>query len=175
MVTIFEYLIVFSRLVIGITFAMSVVGKLRDFSAFKASVENFRLLPKALVLPVAILGILFEITVILFIVLGNQFLLIGFGIALMLLLIFTIALISLLIRNIKVSCNCFGKTKDPVSGYDVVRNIVFIACALAGLFASIQAVATNMTYVEIGMLMLFAFIFTLLNINLSQIAALFKQ
>lgn len=171
---IFEYLMMFSRLVIGITFAMSVVGKLWDFSAFKTSIENFRLLPKGLVLPVALISILFEIVVIIFVGAGDQFLYFGFGIALILLLIFTIALITLLIRKIKVSCNCFGKTKDPVTSYDIVRNGVFILCALTGLVLSAQAEAVNISYVEISTLTLFAFIFTLLNINLSQIAALFK-
>ena len=173
----FAYLITFSRLVTGFVFALSVVGKLRDFAAFTASIKDFRLLPKRLVLPFALIGILLEIAVVIFVAVGNQFLFFGFGIALMLLLIFTVALITLFIRKIKVSCNCFGKTKELVSGYDVVRNIVFIACALAGLFVCIQAVVVNIkiSYLEIGMLMFFAFIFTLININLSQIASLFKQ
>jgi hypothetical protein len=52
--------------------------------------------------------------------------------ALLLLIVFSIALSSVLVRKLPTSCNCFGASDQPVAVTDVWRNSGLIVCALAG-------------------------------------------
>lgn len=73
-----------------------------------------------------------EFAVVLLVIFGGSLLIIGFPLAILLLFLFCIALVSVLVRRIRTSCNCFGPGAKQVSRFDVWRNIGFMLCALGG-------------------------------------------
>lgn len=133
-------LLIFCRLTIGFTFAWAVFGKLRDLSAFREAVVDFRVLPPALSRIAAWVSLLAECAIILMLGMGNTLLFPGFLLSAGLLLLFSVALGLVLRRNMQVSCNCFGVTERRVSPYDVARNLLLIFCSPVGIWASLDAV-----------------------------------
>ncbi|MEV8516037.1 MauE/DoxX family redox-associated membrane protein [Dactylosporangium sp. NPDC051484] len=55
------------------------------------------------------------------------------GGAMLLLTIFTAAIVRTIVRRRKVACNCFGPSDTPVGGLHVARNIVLAAITATGL------------------------------------------
>ena len=128
------HLAFFCRLATGLLFGLSAATKARDIPAFYRAVGGFRLLPGVLVRPAAWFFLLGEGLVVAFMVLGR--LRAGFLMALALLAVFSVALASVLLRGLRTPCNCFGAGRRPVSGYDLARNLAFLAVAAAGWLAS---------------------------------------
>jgi uncharacterized membrane protein len=122
----------FCRCAIGFVFLLSFVSKGRDIVQFQQTIARFRLLSKNLSNIAAILFLGSELAVVLCLLLGGELLLVGFALAFLALLVFTIALFSVLIRKLHISCNCFGASDQPVTVTDVWRNIGLIICALVG-------------------------------------------
>ncbi len=120
----------FCRCAIGFVFLLSFVSKGRDIVQFQQSIARFRLLSKNLSNIAAILFLGSELAVVLCLLLGGELLLVGFALAFLALLVFTIALFSVLIRKLHISCNCFGASDQPVTVTDVWRNIGLIICGL---------------------------------------------
>lgn len=126
----------FCRIATGTVFAVSALGKLRDLPAFEQAVRRFHLLPTKTVRPVAHLFVLGEATVAVTMLLGGSRLSWGFGLAAILLVLFSIAIGSALRHSLPIACNCFGKSERPVSALDLVRNGGLLGFALPGLFFS---------------------------------------
>ena len=126
------YLLTFSRVALGLLFAYAFLAKVRDVAQFAAAVGRFELLPRRWVKTAALLFLAGELAVILLLLTGGSWLPLGFGLAALLLLLFTLALLSALRRNIQTSCSCFGTSDKPLTYYDVWRNAGFIACSLLG-------------------------------------------
>jgi len=126
------YVLAFCRVTIGLTFALAGGQKARSFAAFQQTVRRFRLLPQALLLPVALLFVTGELLVALLLLCGGWFLLAGFVLAFLLLLVFSGALLSVILRGISTTCHCFGPGHRPVSQADLWRNLGFLLCALSG-------------------------------------------
>lgn len=120
------YTVAFCRIVIGLVFVISFVGKVLNIPEFKQTIAKFGILPERLnsVGTFAILGC--ELGVVLLVSIGGVYLGFGFALAACLLLVFCIALVSVLARRIQTPCNCFGATEQPVSSSDVWRNVVFM-------------------------------------------------
>ena len=171
-----EYLLIFFRIVIGIVFFVSALGKLRNFSEFTQTIQRFQILPRMLISPSTWLFISCEITVVILLVLGKQFLVFGFVLAGLLLLIFSMALLSVLIRKISTPCNCFGAGKNPVSVYDIVRNIIFILCALGGwsLYMGSSANYGTPNLLDWILIGFAASAFVMAIVNLGEIVKVFK-
>ncbi|MFO7540248.1 MAG: redoxin domain-containing protein, partial [Chloroflexota bacterium] len=129
---ILSYLLTFCRIVIGLAFAISFVAKARDVAQFAATIDRFDLLPPSWIRPVALLFLGGEAAVVVLIIAGGRLLFLAFGLATLLLFVFTLALLSALRRGIETSCNCFGASEKPLTYYDVGRNAGFIACSLLG-------------------------------------------
>jgi hypothetical protein len=55
------------------------------------------------------------------------------GVSLVLLLSFAVGFGRLLRRGVRLSCNCFGKSDDPISYFDLVRNLWLAGLASACL------------------------------------------
>ncbi len=171
---VFNSLLTFCRLTIGLTFAWSVFGKLRDFSAFQAAVIDFRVLPPALSRSAAWLSLLAEFAILLMLAIGEALLLPGFVLAAGLLLFFSVALGLVLQRNMQVSCNCFGVTERRVSPYDVARNLLLIVGSLVGGWTSLntsQPLATSALII----LGLMALCFVILVTNLADVVETLRQ
>lgn len=126
------YVLAFCRVTIALTFALAGGQKAHAFGAFQQTVRRFRLLPQALLLPVALIFVAGEILVALLLLYGHWFLLAGFALAILLLLIFSGALLSVILRGISTACHCFGPGHRPVSWADLWRNLGFLLCALGG-------------------------------------------
>lgn len=171
---ILTYLLTFCRLVIGLAFALSFVGKLRDVAQFAETIRNFDLLPKQLTRTAAVLFLTGEAVVVLFMVLGDRLLPVVFTLAGLLLLLFTLALLSALRRNIETSCNCFGASEKPLTYYDIWRNVGFMACSLLGLGLAAQLPVTTQpsNWSELALLGFFAAVFVILWTQFSELATL---
>jgi hypothetical protein len=57
----------------------------------------------------------------------------GFVVAMALLGTFSMVLVAALRRGVVVGCRCFGSAARPVDGVQVLRNVVAVAVAMAGL------------------------------------------
>src|SRR5262249_19701317 len=128
------YVQVFCRSTIVLIFLFSFLGKMRSVVTFQHTVTNFAILPTWLDRPVALLFLLAEALVLVLLLLGGPFLLPGYLFATALLLIFCLGMLSVLIRRISTSCSCFGPSNKPISSIDLVRNVGFMICAVAGCF-----------------------------------------
>lgn len=54
---------------------------------------------------------------------------------------FSAHLLAVVAAGRRVSCNCFGRTAQPVSILDVVRNAGIVGCACAGLIMAAAGAA----------------------------------
>ena len=171
-----QFILTFCRSLIGIVFLLSSVSKLRDMTEFKHTIQSFQILPDWLVKLFSWLFVGCELIVVIFIVLGGIWLGFGFALAALLLSVFSVALISVLIRKIQTSCNCFGSSKQLITPYDVIRNIVFISFALGGwqLYSNDYSNLINPNLWEFSLIGLTALAFVLIVINLNEIAQVFK-
>jgi uncharacterized membrane protein YphA (DoxX/SURF4 family) len=123
------------RMILGGTFLLSGLLKLRDLDAFALAVEDFQLLPQRLVGPVALVVPFLELA------LGTA-LLIGWSVrpaaflSILLLLAFAVAVAVNLDREREVACHCFpGFGEDTIGKSTLVRQGVLICCGLAPLLA----------------------------------------
>ncbi|GIK56288.1 MAG: hypothetical protein BroJett015_19510 [Chloroflexota bacterium] len=132
------YLLAFCRITIGLLFAASFGGKVRDRKGFAQTISRFGLLPQRWSYPLALLFLGAELLVVILIIWGGPLLAPAFGLAFLLLVIFTVALASVLIRNISTTCHCFGRSEKQVTYADVWRNIGFIGCSLLGWWLAPQ-------------------------------------
>jgi hypothetical protein len=123
----------FCRCATGFVFLISFGSKVRDIAQFQRSIVAFRLLPRKLSHIAAIIFLCGELAVVLLLLVGGELLLPGFMLALLLLIVFSIALSSVIFRKLHISCNCFGSSDQQVTVVDIWRNVGLIVCVLAGL------------------------------------------
>jgi len=171
------YVLAFCRIVIGIVFAFSFLRKTRSVSTFEQTITQFSILPKRFSRVVALLLLSGEIVVALLVTIGGAFLESGFLLSILLLLVFSSALVSVLHRNIQTSCNCFGSAQKQVSSVDVWRNVGFVVCALIGYgtLARSNSGQGHLAPLEWGLLGLGAAFFVALWLHLGEIVQLFQQ
>src|SRR5579871_6128532 len=112
------YLLAFCRMATGLVFATAIFGKMRDVAAFQQALYGFHLLSRRLSNLAALLFLGGEVAVVLLLLIGGPFLLYGFALAILLLLIFCMALASVLVRKLHTSCHCFGVSSKPVTHLD---------------------------------------------------------
>ncbi|HZN20409.1 MAG TPA: MauE/DoxX family redox-associated membrane protein [Micromonosporaceae bacterium] len=129
------YVLVLSRATVGLAFALSAAGKLRDPKAFREAVAGLRLVPSGWSAATAAGVLATEVAIVVLVTFGGPALLLGFVVAVGLLAVFSGALVMTLRRGVIISCNCFGPDERSLSPYDVVRNLLLVGCALAGLWA----------------------------------------
>lgn len=170
------YLLAFCRIAIGLVFTLSAAGKILNLSQFARTIAQFRMLPTRLVAHAAPLFLGGELAVALLMIVGGAVLWCGFALALFLLLLFSLALGSALVRKIRTSCNCFGTTIKTVSSLDLWRNAGLILCALGGLgsLAVLQSQQVNLTLVQWGAMGLAALLFVAVWLQLGEIVELFR-
>jgi hypothetical protein len=170
-------LLAFCRIVLGFVFALSLIGKLRNVEAFRQTMLNFRLLPDWLIGVATYLFLGSELLVVLGTILGDRFLFPTFLLAALLLILFSGAMALVLVRQMRLSCNCFGKSDKPVSVEDLWRNGGFLCCALGGcvfLFWSPQE-HNHLTIVAWFLAGATATVFVALWLFVGDLVALFKS
>jgi hypothetical protein len=131
------YALLFSRTAVGLVFALSLVGKLRDLPAFARAVADFQILPGRLVPAAAGFIVAAELAVVGLMLLGGPFLAAGFGVALGLLLLFSAVIALALHHGLQTPCHCFGASTRIVSRSDLWRNAGFVAFSLLGFTAAL--------------------------------------
>ena len=120
------------RLLLGAVFVAAGVLKLRDPSEFALEVSNYHLMP-ALAPYVAITLPSTELLVGLFLLVlpsRSRWLCAAAQASTLLLLMLTIAVASVVVRGINVSCGCFGGSSGPVTGLIVARDLGLLACSI---------------------------------------------
>lgn len=124
------YFSIFCRVTFIVLFAWSTWSKVRNFAAFKEAIMRFAILPQRLVLPASCLALVSELSVVTLLIAGHVWAQAGFVLATALLLVFSVAMISVLRRGINTSCNCFGHSDRNLSSVEVWRNLGLLCLAL---------------------------------------------
>jgi hypothetical protein len=171
-----QYILAFCRITTGLVFAWSFVGKAQDISSFIQTIDHFKLQPKALHHPVAVAFLGGELVVVVTMILGGKLLLWGFLLAGLLLILFSSALISVLLRKIQTPCNCFGTSSRAISYHDVVRNAGFVACVTGGCvgLSVSNTMPITLTLPEVGLTGFVAMAFVVIWTHLAEIVELFR-
>lgn len=170
------YILTFCRIVTGFVFVASFWGKVQNINQFVQTITNFKLLHSRYSRPLALLFLLGETTVVALLFVGKQLLPAAFGLAALLLVAFSVALISILVRNIQTSCNCFGSDPNPVTYADVGRNVGLILIVVFGIVASklVGQTGGQLTAVDSLLMAIAAAIFLIIWLNLRDVLQLFQ-
>jgi hypothetical protein len=171
------YLLAFCRVVIGLVFVVSSISKARNLAQFRQTISAFHLLPERFSGVTALLFIGGEFAVSFLMFIGGPLLLPGFSLAISLLLLFSLALGSVVARKIPTSCSCFGASTKPVSPFDVGRNVGFLLCALGGCFVLIwtQNSQVTLSLPEWLLTGLSAGVFVIIWLQLGEVLQLLRQ
>lgn len=139
------HLVLVIRIFIGLLFIISSLDKIVDPSAFARSVENYGLLPSwmptiiATILPWV--ELLCGFAMLFGVFLGGSSLLLSAMLA-----VFTLAVMSALLKGLDISCGCF--TQDPAAGHigwmKVVQNTSLFALTIFLYFSD----TTKFTLIE---------------------------
>lgn len=166
----------FCRITIGLTFGLSFLKKALDTPIFGQTIAHFALLPKRFSPWLARLLLGSELMVTILLALGGTFLNTGFLLAIILLLLFCGAIISVLHRNIQAPCNCFGSSHKVVSVADVWRNVGLLICALLGYIALVGSQGNHQKFnlVEWCLVGLGSAAFVSLWLHLDEIVRVFQ-
>lgn len=166
------FLLAFCQVVVGCVFAASSFTKVKDFSPYLTAVGAFRLIPKPFVRIGAMLLLICEILVVVLLFIWPT---IAFSLAAVLLLLFSVALTTVLLRGIQTTCNCFGSSSHPVSYTDLIRNAGLLLCAGGGAYLTVLTYnSTPLTFFEWGVTALFACTFALIWTQIGEIVRLFR-
>lgn len=142
------HLVLLTRVFLGLLFVMSSLEKIVDPAAFAHSVENYRILPPWLPMTVAtvvpwlellcgfglLFGILFR---------GSAFLLSA------MLIVFTMAVASGILRGLDISCGCFTQdpTAEKIGWLKIFQNSTLIVLSLF-LYYSNTSRFTLLSYLQ---------------------------
>jgi uncharacterized membrane protein YphA (DoxX/SURF4 family) len=125
-----NWLVLVLRVAIGGIFIVAGASKVGHAPLFAAQIAGFRILPEAVVAPLAVMLPFLEI------LLGG-YLIVGFftrvaaWAAVVLLAVFDLAIASAVVRGLTVSCGCFGPNDATVTTWsEVARDAIFVALAL---------------------------------------------
>ncbi len=122
-----KYINFLARLLTGAIFLYAGLAKLSDLSGFARDIANYLILPSFLVNLTAIILPWLEIFCGLFLIFGI-FVPAAGTILLCLLIFFTAATASVIVRGLDLSCGCFG-TGEPVGWFTILRDMIFILLA----------------------------------------------
>lgn len=167
--------LMFCRIAIASVFAASASGKASDITAFRDTVSNFQLLPSSWSRVVALLFLGAELAVVPLMAIGGKLLAAGFILAAGLLAVFSAALVAALWRNIRMTCNCFGRTERRISSYDVVRNMLLILCSLVGFWGLTFGSIRSLSATEILLIGFMTLCFAVLITNLKDVVETLQQ
>jgi uncharacterized membrane protein YphA (DoxX/SURF4 family) len=119
------------RVGIGAIFVVAGVSKVGHAAEFAAQIAGFRLLPEAVIAPMALVLPFLEILLGGYLILG-LFTRAAAWIAVLLFAAFDGAIASAVVRGMTVSCGCFGPNDKTVTTWaEVARDAIFVLLAVA--------------------------------------------
>lgn len=163
------YMLAFCQVVTGLLFLISSISKLRDVYGFIGTIHRFRLVNQYFERPIAFAFLAGELLVVILMVVGGSILAWGFLLATFLLILFSGALVSVLIRRIQTSCNCFGSSQKQVTRYDIVRNAMFVLCTGTGFFLVQNANTSGLGILDWSFVGLVSVLFVVILIQSGEI------
>jgi hypothetical protein len=171
------YLLIFCRITVAMAFTLSAAGKAANFQAFQTAIRAFKLLPAGWSAAAAGILLIAEAGVVLLTIVGGSFLVAGFTLAAILLVIFSAGLAYALVQKRRVACNCFGPSVKRISVYDLVRNAGLLISSLSGLSIiwPVERLGYDPTPAEVLLVGLIATIWTTILINLTDIAQVYSS
>ncbi len=138
-----RYLDVACRLLIGIVFAVAVVGKLvgRDaFPAFVRSLVQMKVVPDRVAGVAARASVVTELLIVVLLAVPLRWTAaVGFVLAAGLLLVFGGAIALSLRHGNRAPCRCFGASATPLGTRHLVRNGLLVMIALVGLAGTLAS------------------------------------
>lgn len=162
------YFLMFCRITIAFLFTFSFSSKILALEDFEVAVRDFKLLPRHWNKTAALLFLGLEFSTAALVTIGSYLLPIGFLLAVVLLTVFSVALVIVMRRDTNVSCNCFGRTERHISYYDVVRNLLLVLCSLIGLY-TLRYASQVLARDEIILLALMSIVFVVFVTNLDDV------
>jgi hypothetical protein len=171
------YVEVFGRCLIGVVFLFSAWSKRPGsgrFTQFSDSLAAMRLLPARFVVPVATVVVCAETAVVLLLMPQplRPLAVAGFALAIVLLLGFAVSIGLVLRRGVQASCRCFGGSgAAPFRRHHIIRNLVLVVAAGAGLVAALAEPAITWEAVTLGGVP--AVVLALLTTRLDDVVELF--
>ena len=127
--TITNYAIAITRIYLALVFIVSGLDKIADLSTFAQSIENYKILPISIVNFIAIFIPWLELV-------AGAFLLLGIYIKensviiITLLTVFTLGIISAILRNLDIDCGCQGTFDGQKVGLlKIIENVALIVVA----------------------------------------------
>jgi uncharacterized membrane protein YphA (DoxX/SURF4 family) len=125
-----NWVVLVLRVVLGGIFIVAGASKVGHADVFAAEIAGFRLLPEAVIAPLATVLPFLEILLGGYLILG-LFTRTAAWIAVAFLAAFDLAIASAVIRGMSVSCGCFGPNDATVTTWgEVARDAVFVALAV---------------------------------------------
>jgi hypothetical protein len=115
--------LLFSRMFVILVFSVSMFAKLSDMRSFTRTVRAFFPFSRVVVWGLAGATLLAESAIAVLAALAGEFLRYGLGLSAGLLVAFSVLLVTAPARGVSMSCNCFGRNREQITGYDLVRNI----------------------------------------------------
>jgi hypothetical protein len=127
-------------LLIALVFTGAAIAKLKSWSELPGVVQNFRVLPHALIFPLAVVLPPLEAAIGVGILIRDTRSLAA-GLAAILFMVFGAALAINLVRGRRyIDCGCFrSNLKQPISIATILRNVLLAACALLSVPRSAAA------------------------------------
>ena len=126
---IIDYLISFTRIYLALVFILSGIDKVNDLNAFAQSIENYKIFPIYLVNIFAIIVPWIELVTGGLLLIGlfikeNAFIISS------LLIVFTLAVLSAILRDLDIECGCRGTFDgQKVSFLKIIENISLLIVA----------------------------------------------
>ncbi|GAA2999984.1 MauE/DoxX family redox-associated membrane protein [Streptosporangium longisporum] len=148
-----EYVLVCCRLLVGVVFVVSAVGKIRTrggYASFRAAAGELAPwlppVPRALVPPAVVAGELAAAVLLAVPSTAGA----GFVIAVVLLAAFTVAIATAVRLRRHVICNCFGPSSTPVGPGRLVHNGVLLVASLTGVVLSFGTASVSVALEPAG-------------------------
>lgn len=134
-----SYLILGCRGVLAGVFLVSLVGKLWGYPEFVTATGTLLAVPARHARLLAPVTVVVELLAVVALAVPGLVRL-GFVLAAVLLGCFSAALVAAIRRGSRASCRCFGASRAPVGGHQVVRNLALVAVAVVGFVADVVIV-----------------------------------
>jgi uncharacterized membrane protein YphA (DoxX/SURF4 family) len=169
-----SYLLLMCRAMVAGVFIVSLTSKIRSgpaYAAFRRSVDDWQVVPRRWLAPVAPAVVAGEAAVVLLLALPRT-VPIGCVAAALLLSAFTVGISLVRRRRRMVTCQCFGASTTQVGAAHLVRNVLLLVLCVTGAVTAMTADGTQPTAAGALLTLLVAAAGVLIVVRLDDILTL---